>query len=105
MAVRRVGHQLKPAKSVWAPDRVEQAGSHCRKDEGPPGRKVGGGYAIPIGRGIGIRKDLKVSHLRHCRGIGRFLGSGIRPVMGSSSLLANACALGARLRIAWAASK
>jgi hypothetical protein len=104
MAVRRVGHQLKPARSVWAPDRVEQASSHCRKDEGlPDGRSSR--YAIPIGRGIGIRKDLKVSHLRHCRGIGRFLGSGIRPVIGSSSLLADACALGARLRIAWAASK
>src|SRR5712671_6616793 len=43
MAVRRVGHQLKPAKSVWAPDRVEQASSHCRKDEGlPDGRSAAG---------------------------------------------------------------
>jgi hypothetical protein len=85
--------------------RPRRAGQQSlQKRRGPPGREVGGGYAIPIGRGIGIRKD-KVSHLRHCRGIGRFLGSGIRPVIGSSSLLADACALGARLRIAWAASK
>ena len=41
----------------------------------------------------------------HGRAIGRLFGSGMRPVIGSSSLLAEACAFGARLRIAWAASR
>ena len=37
------------------------------------------------------------------RAIGRFLGNGIRPVMGSSSLTADARVLGARLKISSAA--
>ena len=42
--------------------------------------------------------QLRVLHLPDQRAIGRFLGNGIRPVMGSSSLTAEAQVLGARLR-------
>jgi hypothetical protein len=51
------------------------------------------GYALDLGR----------ASLSYGRGIGRFFGNGICPVIGGSSVPADACAFSARLRIAAAA--
>jgi hypothetical protein len=52
MAVCRDGHQLKPAKSVWSPECVEQAGSHGEKHDGlPDGRSTRVCHEFPIGQG------------------------------------------------------
>jgi len=48
------------------------------------------GYVLDLGR----------ASLSYGRGIGRFFGNGICPVIGGSSVPADACAFSARLRIA-----
>lgn len=71
----------------------------------PRGRNAEGAVADRYPQRRLLKRLIRSVGLDQRRGIGRFLGSGIRPFVGSSSALADACAIGTRLRIAWAASR